>query len=99
RDFHVTGVQTCALPISVVDFEASFKDTTSYRVFVYDENLNFITVSSGLTIGGVNSGDFIYTLPEPGFAIIQDPLLPVARVAGSRSEERRGGKGGRSAVE
>lgn len=69
--------------MTVVDFEASFSDTTSYSVTVYDENLATITGSTTLTSGGVDSGNFIYTLPEPGFAIIQDPMLPVARVAGS----------------
>src|SRR5690606_40722929 len=92
-DFHVTGVQTCALPILVVTNYTAFNydvrsDEIEYLITPEQKNAvsSFIIESSyfdnyhqQLWLGTVSNGVFVY-------AIKQKKLVKV------RSEERRVGK-------
>src|SRR5690606_39480630 len=90
RDFHVTGVQTCALPISAI--AASLVAAVGWGAWHYGAPLL-------KTPPPVQTAQ-VATLPEdPTIAI-----LPLANLSGDpaqdyfsdgRSEERRVGKGGR----
>src|SRR2546430_7051289 len=80
RDLTVTGVQTCALPISqlgALDLEAGFAKHAwlpAMNTPVFSESEDF-----GGDVGLPHAGDFVY-----------------GRVPGTRSEERRVGKECRS---
>src|SRR5690606_40232280 len=86
RDFHVTGVQTCALPISKVTF-----------IFV-----NIIVMVFVTTIAVKYDGAYVYMVPLCILPIILkaffDPRLGLfvhvltVLLLGFRSEERRVGK-------
>src|SRR5690606_39865205 len=86
RDFHVTGVQTCALPISV-QVEKSVENFLLYLA----------TLRAGAVYLPLNTA---YTLAELDYFISDaEPRLVVcdpAKRAGLRSEERRVGKEGRT---
>src|SRR5690606_39770201 len=86
RDFHVTGVQTCALPIYVrsqPELKALFSDLSNLSAReVGDGNLNMV---------------FIVSNPRaPTESLVIKQALPYLRVLGEsyplRSEERRVGK-------
>src|SRR5690606_39596096 len=84
RDFHVTGVQTCALPIfrpcrAMIDKgEAPDRDGAEHRTGTGR--------SAGPGRGGVPDGDRAERRTGTGRS---------ARRGGGRSEERRGGREGR----
>src|SRR5690606_39557214 len=83
RDFHVTGVQTCALPISV-NTDLGVKSVPEFMALVRDNPGKLNYSSSG--IGGS---------PHVGGAIFEDIVgSKVVHVPykGGRSEERRVGK-------
>src|SRR5690606_39745441 len=86
RDFHVTGVQTCALPISGGLGGAPVQQNEEPRRIL---SITTITITMGL-IGGVlkhltpHLSDHIVS----GAKLIDKPL--------GRSEERRVGKAGRA---
>src|SRR5690606_39766216 len=85
RVFHVTGVQTCALPISEkkaieVDADALREYEGVYRIDA-DAARVLRVVDGKLT--SQRTGGLAY------------PLIPVAKDTFVRSEERRVGKGGR----
>src|SRR5690606_40324823 len=86
RDFHVTGVQTCALPIC------------STGVLLATEG----TLSSGGTVStgapeGVGATVAAWPSAAPGAGCITSPSSPWGgNRGGARSEERRVGKEGRS---
>src|SRR5690606_39692333 len=94
RAFHVTGVQTCALPISPHEGEPLLRlDAPRLR-----DELE--------AVAGVGEATVRRVLPH-GLEITVVPRVPVATVAaedgyvlldaeGVRSEERRVGKGGRA---
>src|SRR5690606_39785523 len=81
RDFHVTGVQTCALPIYRLrvyeDFAAVARDLVARG----------ITTPSLLGVQGGSNGGLL-----TGVMLTRYPEL----VGAVRSEERRVGKGGRT---
>src|SRR5690606_40575855 len=81
RDFHVTGVQTCALPI----LEAECK----YIIFM--KNVPQITPQEAAAF--VKNGD---TLLQGGFGMTGNPVHLMHALAETRSEERRVGKEWRS---
>src|SRR5690606_39667121 len=81
RAFHVTGVQTCALPISLaIDFSRTLDPTLSERLL-----RDFI--------GGAR-GVFVRRLLRLGYGEAEGKIL--GRYRDDRSEERRVGRGGRS---
>src|SRR5690606_40064363 len=94
RDFHVTGVQTCALPISWVVLKLDSSSTTH--------------ASSGMDSAASKSGLPMFPPTYTGLGprrsisptrlvVVVLPLLPVMPMTGARrSEERRVGKEGRS---
>src|SRR5690606_40254040 len=86
RDFHVTGVQTCALPISDAN---GYADATVTFDRVPDDTpdvpVNIVAEYSGVE-GNI----------EPSQDTIELTLTPKPVVQWNRSEERRVGKEGRS---
>src|SRR5207302_6129914 len=82
RDFHVTGVQTCALPIcvgSVVESHPLFPSIEGFvSTPVSDSSGRVSAPGSGGGDGSTSGGSALADLPDP------------------RSEERRVGKEGRS---
>src|SRR5690606_39837202 len=85
RDFHVTGVQTCALPICT---------TSEANSLGVDERMDLLDalIDAGL--------DAARLMPGTGTCAITDTVRltahAVARGCAGRSEERRAGEGGRS---
>src|SRR5690606_40868519 len=85
RDFHVTGVQTCALPIYL------------FSLFVFFEVL--LAASYGLVLRGdgaarVRTGlHYIAVNVAASFLFLIGVALIYGTVGTLRSEERRGGKG------
>src|SRR5690606_41135317 len=95
RDFHVTGVQTCALPISE---GAAFRSA--------DGGISFepVTIGGQIIACHAASSDIVYALLENGLAKSTDggsswnaldAFVHGVEVSGTRSEERRVGKEGR----
>src|SRR5690606_40468765 len=85
RDFHVTGVQTCALPI------------LSYFVYSFglqwgDDTAGFFT-GTYLRLADVGGADPWFTLDFVPAVLIPLVLVWVAVIVVLRSEERRVGKG------
>src|SRR5690606_40497971 len=77
RDFHVTGVQTCALPISAWDL--TFPGPNNMFVFTVDPlNPNIVYTSS--SNGHITKWDVSVSPAQP------------ANISINRSEERRVGK-------
>src|SRR5690606_41177253 len=93
RDFHVTGVQTCALPISELRKRLEeAKSSQEYSTLTLDDSLEFPEWYTEHTYTG---RDDIHLVPGGYW---QDPLVgEVYDLGGSvyrlRSEERRVGKG------
>src|SRR5690606_39725251 len=90
RDFHVTGVQTCALPISRAQFRRA-------------QRLSQAISEAGQHLSGRLSGSqtvdriAIITLPRTGLLLLPVAAIPHRRsTPGPRSEERRVGKECRS---
>src|SRR5690606_40083477 len=88
RDFHVTGVQTCALPILLSVADANLEPRTEYRsvrgtpVFAWGA-AGLAVIGVGLSAAfGISAG-----------AAQADDQLETARDR-ARSEERRVGRGG-----
>src|SRR5690606_40429055 len=88
RDFHVTGVQTCALPICF--------GSGTFRLFHCCEFMNI--VSNGLRFEVVDTGPVgapvVLLTMGLGMQLVDwpDSLLQALAQAGFRSEERRVGK-------
>src|SRR5690606_39807169 len=92
RDFHVTGVQTCALPIFTDTYTAAIVDNwvahqvtvSGLDVRVAENGLAGVALRrNGRPIGGQTPRDlFVYSTPEVRFP---QPNTP-------RTEERRVGK-------
>src|SRR5690606_40880453 len=92
RDFHVTGVQTCALPISYLSsLTNSAYSATQYALF------SSVMLLLPKLLAGF-SGDFVdaygYASFFTGTALLGIPVLALVWLAGQekRSEERRVGK-------
>src|SRR5690606_39491551 len=92
RDFHVTGVQTCALPISaglspkqLVDLSA-LTDVGSTGAPLPEEGFEWVyeSVSPNVLLGSVSGGTDLCTA-----FVLSCPLLDVHA---GRSEERRVGE-------
>src|SRR5690606_39977581 len=84
RDFHVTGVQTCALPISLFIRAGAAARFAGQIVKVFDVRTPSVSAAAASLSGG-NLQKFIV-----GREILQRPTVLV------RSEERRVGKEERS---
>src|SRR5207249_8078614 len=88
RDRNVTGVQTCALPIS---------NATGHRVAVLP-----LPANDALAVFDADSGVLLKTIPLgvlPVAAVISwDGSVAYVSVMGGRSEERRVGKEGGAGV-
>src|SRR5690606_40985737 len=80
RDFHVTGVQTCALPILKLIIKYSFLTISSSLI-----TLDVLSVPEDIIISDIKSIKFI--------SKISSKLWPKFRLLFARSEERRVGKG------
>src|SRR5690606_40499435 len=98
RDFHVTGVQTCALPIC----SPIFSDSHDFSCFISDLNGSLISVADGIPIhtgsGGFAVAAVLRDWPEqiaPGdIFILSDPYeAAIGRASGgeTRSRTARGG--------
>src|SRR5690606_40376499 len=91
RDFHVTGVQTCALPILALD-SAFIYDTYQWQYQIFDSTLYVDT--TGLYIVSVTkngcskTASLLVTCVSNPFASIEIPQA----LNCIRSEERRVGK-------
>src|SRR5690606_39311654 len=83
RDFHVTGVQTCALPIFVTP-----PDARRIAPLIQPE-LDKIPFRKGFNYGAMVGLD-PDEVRERGEAVLGDAPVPVAQLR--RSEERRVGK-------
>src|SRR5256885_6631876 len=88
RDYKVTGVQTCALPIY---FIAGFNPGIGGRTDSRSTGFNFGPVSLG--VQHQLNREYGST---PALALRADAYMPTARGARGRSEERRVGKECRS---
>src|SRR5690606_41191022 len=96
RDFHVTGVQTCALPISTV---GGFTLVSRVTGFVRD-----ILIAAILGAGPVADAFFVaFKLPnffrrltgEGALTVAFVPLFEIGRASCRARAERRGGGGAR----
>src|SRR5690606_40588558 len=94
--FHVTGVQTCALPIFVVD-------TSRVRLVVPVSEIHIGRFREGSTVavavpaaGARLHGEVVYVPDLPAEGQLSYPVEVILENAGGtlRSEERRVGKGG-----
>src|SRR5690606_40873968 len=93
RDFHVTGVQTCALPILFAREEnlaiaygmgiTAEKVAEEWNVSREDQDA-FALGSHRKALAAIERGEF------------REEITPLEVVAHLRSEERRGGKDGRA---
>src|SRR5690606_40462402 len=92
RDFHVTGVQTCALPISFVDYE-------KYYDKCLQSAADFIIINKEVA---APEGKTLFVCDDPFSAYVKivkrfRPFEPAASmISDTRSEERRVGKECRS---
>src|SRR5690606_40647653 len=92
RDFHVTGVQTCALPICFLDFLAIPGGTRAFRIALVHMSLN-LAVTAAFALGFVLRAEPEAPVP-PGLIVLSGLGLVALTVAGYlRSEERRVGEG------
>src|SRR5690606_40653123 len=96
RAFHVTGVQTCALPISSASEElSSTSEEMSGQAVQLQEMIQFFRLSG-------EAGSVHHEAPPPRTskraAPGKAPLRPLPVVASKRSEERRVGEKGTDAV-
>src|SRR5207302_8356123 len=91
RDFHVTGVQTCALPISF-DRGMGGSRGPQRRVHRVEGRLRPAMAIEEQRVIDATPGEVI----EPALAVVQvpegNPLDEVAVLVEERSEERRVGK-------
>src|SRR5690606_39502555 len=94
RDFHVTGVQTCALPIFLQSCLKEVISMLAHRGDILAERIR-----AGGKVSGAEFGDFVMLQlinrhePLLRHYMAQEHLHP------ERSEERRVGKEGRSRAE
>src|SRR5690606_40614179 len=87
RDFHVTGVQTCALPISI-----RFKEAL-VEAGLTDEDLNWLNKNNWLVICGdnIDRGPDSKQVIEMLIKLVESGRV-FCLVGNHRSEERRVGK-------
>src|SRR5690606_39553969 len=86
RDFHVTGVQTCALPICWVGLDIAKALCVLLMVFIHS---SFWLITNQDEV--MNTGSFMYPI------VTRTTFLGLFPLSLPRSEERRVGKGSRSA--
>src|SRR5690606_39865829 len=92
RDFHVTGVQTCALPISTGGeftpdpLSDNYLKRITYRAGIHYENAPFLINNNQLRDFGINFG---FSMPA-GRSSLDFAFSTGKR--GDRSEERRVGQ-------
>src|SRR5690606_40158717 len=84
RDFHVTGVQTCALPISIENAHLSYGNIADYEFTWYRGSTHFTDIIAGVDEPILDKN----TYPQIG----ADTYYVTATIVTSRSEERRVGK-------
>src|SRR5690606_40613732 len=89
RDFHVTGVQTCALPIS--DVQGSQEALSQSLLKLSTDEVKVQLVYAG--VGGISESDINLAIASK--AIVIGFNVRADAGARKRSEERRVGKGGR----
>src|SRR5690606_40721383 len=83
RDFHVTGVQTCALPIFLALSKAVAQHYLA-EMYIWEGNPQQAIVEAQKVLNNTN------------YSLITDRYGVRANEPGVRSEERRGGKESRS---
>src|SRR5690606_41200333 len=91
RDFHVTGVQTCALPILLTAINAIERQMGRVRVNKWEARLIDIDI---LYYGDQVVDHTSLQIPHPHLPDRRFALTPLQEIA--RSEERRVGKGCKS---
>src|SRR5690606_40131131 len=93
RDFHVTGVQTCALPISTpVELTRNGLRTVALGVGdVSRIDLPFLPNSADIRVGDLLVSSGLGDAFPAGY-----PVARVTQIERRRSEERRVGQGGGS---
>src|SRR5699024_12096212 len=94
RDRNVTGVQTCALPISTAVDNGSAAQLVGAdeRLLLSDLGMcKDLAINSGLTVSGGTAGFRPPEQSQPGMVDTRADIW-----AASRSEERRVGKEGRA---
>src|SRR5690606_39686787 len=87
RDFHVTGVQTCALPISVVTTD-NFNDLLSANSISF--NNTSIPTTRWERVGSSSSYTMYYVVAEGD----NNAYSTASQAATTRTEERRVGREG-----
>src|SRR5690606_40264007 len=99
RDFHVTGVQTCALPISRTLFEENLDFNGQIAVamaFGTSEMIFERCILVGNEAGAASNATLLANAPNINMRFVYNTVLGNAV---DRSEERRVGKGGRAREE
>src|SRR5690606_41105976 len=94
RDFHVTGVQTCALPIST-----ELLDLARTLLLLGPAALDLLAQTLDLAADAHALEPLLLQrlagLPHPGLELLELAVALAQLLADARSEERRVGKGGR----
>src|SRR5690606_39813613 len=92
RDFHVTGVQTCALPILE---QAGIRVTAVYEVLIrrlkQDQPGQLGAISRAIAMAGA-SIEVMYSDHANRLILVVDDMAAASAATLARSEERRGGK-------
>src|SRR5690606_40258526 len=94
RDFHVTGVQTCALPI--LFFDRKLSEDFAYRCKQAGQLASKMRFLSAPWLG-ILENDVWLKHARHANAMAQRLAAGLQQVPGARSEERRVGKAGRRA--
>src|SRR5690606_40562101 len=98
RDFHVTGVQTCALPILLVERESGEVMWRALNNSAWLGN-SYLSETNPAAFGLYQRGRDFESYQDAGAHYERRPSLRVEPIGAWRSEERRVGKARRRRVE